>query len=43
MAPRARNFFAVLTKTVNVKNVETLMEEEGRRQRGALAGAAVDV
>ena len=37
MAPRARNFFAVLTKTVNVKRVETLMAEEGRCECRALA------
>jgi hypothetical protein len=43
MSSRARNFFAVLAKTVNVKDVEPLMAEERRRQCGALTGAAVDV
>ena len=36
MASRARDFFAVLAKTVNVEDVETLIAEERRRQRRAL-------
>ena len=43
MTPRPGNSFAVLAKTIHVKNVEALQAEERRRERRAFARTTVNV